>query len=100
MYFALRGSSELRALKPQQITVNWSTLGEKYLLYRDIGLMNNPGGLHHKQVGNKEASHYGNMPISLVILLHCMRNISKCPPNAEFLFLQSIHLEIVGTIIE
>ena len=45
MYFALCGGSELRALKSQQIMVNWST-SEKYLLYREISLKNNPGGLH------------------------------------------------------
>ena len=54
MYFALCGGSELRGLKPQQITVNWSTSGEKYLLYRKIGSKNNPGGLHCKRVGNME----------------------------------------------
>ena len=45
-----------------------------------------------------EVPHYGNMSNpSLNFVTLYEKYISKCPPNAEFLFLQS-HPEMVGTI--
>ena len=91
LYFSLRGGSELRNLKPQHITVNTSSSGETYLLYRETGSKNNPGGINNKRVNNKEVPHFKNRSnpsrdfVSLYILYR-----SKCPPEAEFLFLQSM----------
>ena len=88
LYFLLRGGSELRGLKPQHITVNTSSSGEMYLLYRETGSKNNPGGINSKRVNNKEVPHFKNQsnPSRDFVSLYMLYR----PPEAEFLFLQSI----------
>ena len=49
LYFALRGGTELRGLKVQQITVHKLLNGDEYLKYHETGSKNNPGRLYHRK---------------------------------------------------
>lgn len=90
-FFALRGGSELRSLQWQQITVEELSSGEKYLLYKEMGSKNNPGGIGHRRVYNKEVPHIQNKdnPDRDFVSLY-QKHISKFPPECNEFFLQTL----------
>ena len=82
LFFALRGGTELRDLKRQQIKLVESSDGS-YLEYQENVSKNNPGGLRHRKVEPKTVTHFENRsnPSRCFIRLYKLY-ISKYPSNA------------------
>ena len=89
LFFALHGGEELRRLKRQQLSLEELSTGEKYIMFRENGSKNNPGGISCRQYSNKEVPHFENKknPSRDFVSLYC-KYISKCPhePATEFFF--------------
>lgn len=74
------------------MSLHKSTTGERYILYRESGSKNNPGGLgRRKPIANKEIPHYENVANrSRDFVTLYLKYVSLCPSDPCEFFLFSL----------